>query len=154
MTRFISALAVALTLTPPATAQSRPVLGTWSIEWELGRRVENEDVQIIKATGTLTLKTVGDSVLATVTVASRSDGMPAPKPYTMSGKLTTDGAALSQVQQMRMNVNGEETVHEARVTWRVTATGDALSGEIEREMPGMMAAGGPPTRITGTRVKP
>lgn len=151
MTRFVSTLAVALTLATPAQAQ--PVLGTWSIDWELGRRVENGDVQSIKATGTLTLKTVGDSVVATVTVASRSDGMPAPKPYTMTGRLTADGATLSQVQQMRLNVNGEETVHEARVTWRVTATGDALSGEIEREMPGMMLAGGPPARIAGTRVK-
>jgi hypothetical protein len=153
MIRLLAPLAVVLCLATPAAAQSLPVVGTWAIDWELGRRIENGDVQLIKATGLLTLKIVEDSVVATVTVTSRSDSMPAPKPYVMTGMLTAKGASVSQVQQMRINMNGEESVRDARITWHVTVTGDTLSGEIEREMPGMMDAGGPPARITGTRVK-
>lgn len=153
MFRLIPLVAAALSLASPLAAQPRPALGNWAIEWELGRRIMNDDVQVIKATGTLTLAVSGDSVLATVTVQSRADGMPAPKPLTVGARLTADGATFTQVQQVRINMNGEESTRESTATWTLKVTGDTLSGGIVREVPGMPEVGAPAV-VTGTRIRP
>lgn len=138
-----------------AVAQPAPITGQWTIDWELGRRIENGDVQVIRATGVLSAKVVGDSLEAVIDMKSRSDGRPATPAITLKGKVSATGGVLSQVQQLRVNVNGEERSVEVKVTWTLTANGDTLTGEIVRDMPADMAPMGPmpPSTITGTRVK-
>ncbi len=140
---------------PAVAIQPSPIAGQWTIEWELGRRVENGDVQLIRATGVMTVKPAGDSLVATIDMKSRSDGRPVTPPLTIGGKATAAGAVLSQIQQLRFNVNGDERGVDVKVTWTLTANGDALSGEIVRDMPAEMVPVGPmpPATITGTRVK-
>lgn len=153
LSTFTTAAAVALLGAAPLQAQnSTSAIGQWAIEWELGRRVQDADVQVIKATGTLTVKTDGDSLVATIAVKSRSDGAPLPSTLTLGGRASATGAVLSQVQQMRMNVNGEETVHNAKVTWALTVHGETLHGEVTRQMPMMIEGAGAPSAVTGKRI--
>ena len=141
----------------PATivAQPTPLIGQWTIDWELGRRIENDDVQVIRATGVLTVKAVGDSLEATIDMKSRSDGRPAAPSLTLKGKASATGGAFSQVQQLRFNANGDERTVDVNVSWTLNAAGDALTGEIVRDVPADMAPMGPmpPATVTGTRVK-
>lgn len=150
------ALAIAAAAVPTeAHAQASTAVGQWNIEWELGRRVMNGDVEIIKATGVLTVRASGDSLLATIETKNRTDGRPIGAPVVLGGKATATGGVFSQVQQMRFNMNGDERTVDARVTWTLVAAGDALSGEIVREMPATMVPVGPtvPATLTGTRIK-
>jgi hypothetical protein len=138
-----------------SAAQPAPITGQWTIDWELGRRIENDNVQVIRASGVLTAKVVGDSLEATIDMKSRTDGRPATPPITLKGKASATGGVLFQVQQLRFNANGDERTVEVKVTWTLTANGDALTGEIVRDVPADMAPMGPvpPATITGTRVK-
>jgi hypothetical protein len=143
----------AAAVTGSLQAQAAPtVVGRWSIEWELGRIVENDDVRTIKAAGTLTITESGDSLIATIDVRSRSDNAPLPRPSTIGGRRTADGATFVQLQQVRMNMNGEEHVRQAKVTWTVRAKGDALTGEMQREIEGATLAGPAASAVSGTRL--
>ena len=141
--------------TAPLAAQTAPSLaGRWNIEWELGRIIQNDDVRIIKATGTLSVVPSGDSLLASFEVKSRSDGAPLPKPFTLSGRANGDGATFLQRQEARLNMNGEEMVRQVKVTWNLRATGDTLTGDMQREIEGLMMGSGDAAPVTGSRVKP
>lgn len=147
--------AVPTRVSPEQVPQPSSIAGQWNIEWELGRRVQNEDVQVIRATGVLTVRVTGDSLVATIDMKSRDDGRPASPPLTLTGKSTPAGAVLSQIQQMRLNVNGDERAVDVKVAWTLTATGDSLKGEIVRDLPSDMAPMGPmpPATVSGTRIK-
>jgi hypothetical protein len=153
MNRLILAAVTAAFVAAPLAAQSaNPLVGSWNIEWELGRRMENGEATVVSAKGTLTIKPSGDTLVATLEATSRSDNAPLPKPYVLGGRTTTGGAAFTQHQQVRMNMNGEESTRDVLVTWTLRADGDALSGTMVRDMPGMSMAI-PPGQVTGTRAK-
>ncbi|MES2523045.1 MAG: hypothetical protein V4617_10130 [Gemmatimonadota bacterium] len=153
MPRIRLAIAALAALAMPATARAQAtntLAGTWTIEWESGRRLENEVVTPVIAKGTIVISASGDSLIATVTQLSRSDGMPSPPVATFGGKTTAAGAVFTQRQQVRVNINGDQGMREAVMTWTVAADGDVLRGTIAREVPGMQVAM-PPTPFTGKR---
>jgi hypothetical protein len=139
-------------LTAPLAAQTpSPLLGTWSIDWEVGRRIMNGDVTSIKAKGTLLIAASGDSLLATVTTVSRDDNAPPRPPVTLGGRLTATGAEFLQRSEAIMNTNGEERKQVITSTWTLTLDGKTLKGSIAREVPGMVE-GNAASELTGTRV--
>ena len=76
------------TLAAPLAAQApSPFHGNWSIEWEIGRSIMNGETTSIKAKGTMTIASSGDSLVATVTTVSRGDGTPPRAPVTLGGRL-------------------------------------------------------------------
>lgn len=134
------------------SAQSSALLGKWTIEYERGRRVENDEVTPIMGSGTLTIAVQADSVIATLESGPRPDGSAAP-PTRIAGKLTPDGATLVNKQVVTLNMNGEMMTREVTLTWKLQASGDALSGTLARTMADMQEPAHDPTPVKGTRVK-
>ncbi|MBY0488671.1 MAG: hypothetical protein K2R93_02405 [Gemmatimonadaceae bacterium] len=150
--RVLARLALAASLVVPAalSAQS-PIIGTWNIEWELGRSIMNGESSAIQAKGTLKLEASGDSLLATVTTTSRSDGQPITRPsFTFGGRATATGAVLTQISEATLNMNGETRKQRSIGTWTLAISGAALTGEIKREIEGMMMDI-PPAMVKGSR---
>lgn len=152
MPRMFAPLAALLLVAAPLGAQSAsPIVGKWTVEWEIGRRVENGVPSPIRATGLMTVVASGDSLLATVEVTKRSDEQPLNKPVTIPGRTTAAGASFVQRSEARLNMNGESMVREAIQTWTVRANGDQLEGSLAREIVGLQI-NAEPTPITGKRV--
>lgn len=136
----------------PAAAQNpAPLLGKWSIEYERGRRIENDVVTPVRGNGTLTVAQQGDSLTATLESGPRPDGT-ASTPVTMRGAMTAAGGVFLQKRQITVNENGEMSQREIVLTWTLQASGDALNGSIKTDMHGDMSI--EPTPVTGTRAKP
>ena len=139
--------------TRPLDAQSAsPLVGRWALEWELGR-VSPNDPRAITANGTLTVVASGDSLIATFEVQRRSDGRALPAPFTAGGRGTATGTTFVQTQEARLNMNGEELVRQVRVTWNLRAVGDTLTGEMQREIEGLMTGAALGTPVTGSRME-
>lgn len=144
-----------LVLTPVlAAAQSgSPLLGKWSIEYERGRRMENGTVTPVMGTGTLTIESRGDSLVATLSGQTRPDGSAVP-PLVMGGKNTAAGAVFLQKGQATLNINGEQRAVESLVTWTLAASGDELRGTLLRELPGAgVQVPTEPAPVKGTRAQ-
>jgi hypothetical protein len=149
-----AALAVAPQLLLPGVAIGQvphPLVGTWSIEYERGRRVENGEVTPIMGTGRLTIEQRGDSLVATFAPPARPDGT-VPPPSTTSARIATPEVVFTQEQSVTINMNGEEQVRRITLTWSLTASGDALSGTLRRDLP-MSPEPLPPTPVKGTRLR-
>lgn len=147
--RFFAALAFAVPAV--AQAQDKPaVVGSWTIDYEAGRRMENDVVTSIRANALLTITQDGDSLIAALKVNSRTDGARLPNPTTFGGKKTMAGAVFTQKQQVRMNRNGEESTLDLVVTWTVSVDGTELKGTIARSGPGL-PEGMEPATLTGKR---
>ncbi|WP_337172839.1 hypothetical protein [Gemmatimonas aurantiaca] len=152
MSRLLISVAAALCMAAPLAAQpASPLLGKWSIEWELGRRVEDGVPSPIRASGVLTVVASGDSLLGTFEVTQRSDNATPPKPFTVGGRVTASGAAFVQRSEARLNMNGQEMVREALTTWTMRANGDQLEGSLSREISGMQISV-EPTPVAGKRI--
>lgn len=136
----------------PLEAQPpHPLVGTWTIEFERGRRVENDVVTPIMGTGKLVIVQSGDSLLATLESSPRPDGSP-PPPSTFGGRASGGGVVFVQKQVAQITVNGEASSREMLLTWTLQAGGDVLTGTLARELP-MMPEPLPPTPVKGTRTK-
>lgn len=148
---IVAALGATLGAAGTATAQtSHPVLGTWTIEYERGRRVTDGEATPIMGTGTLTISVQGDSLVATLAGVLRPDGTPAP-PATMGGRLNGDAAVLTQKQTVQININGDASPREITVTWTLSAQGNELTGSMARDIPGAPIPMGP-APVKGKRV--
>ncbi len=151
--RLLAALllsaSAAVTHALPAQSAS-PLVGKWTIEFERGRRVEDGQVSSVMAKGTMTVTQQGDSLIATFDLPPRDDGTPVPS-MRIVGTDGPQGAVFVQVQKITLNMNGEATTHDAKVTWSMKATGDTLTGSIAREMPMMEPQ--EPGPLKGTRLK-
>lgn len=142
---------VAVCIAAPLQAQSPgSVVGKWAIEYEAGRRMENGEVTTITGKGTLSVVQSGDSLVATVEMGPRRDGSTQP-PSVMGGKITADGAVFVQKQRVQLNMDGDVQTREITATWTLQANGDALTGTMARQLPGM-ADGPPPSPVKGTRI--
>ncbi|MFP5356352.1 MAG: hypothetical protein ACLGIK_14585 [Gemmatimonadota bacterium] len=131
-------------------AQSaNPLVGSWNISYERGRRMENGEVTPIMGTATLSIAEQGDSLVATIQPAARPDGTKPPA-ATFGGKVTPAGAVFVQEQMATLNENGVESQRKMTLTWSLNAAGDALTGTLARELSGM--EGAPPAPVKGTRV--
>ncbi len=137
--------------TSALAAQSTSIVGSWNIEYERGRRVENDVVTPVMGKGVITVSSQGDSLVAVLTSGPTPSGA-TPLPMTFSGRLTPAGALFVQKQQSRVVMNDQEQLVNVTVTWTLSANGDALSGTLLREAP-MLPEAAQPTPVTGSRVK-
>ena len=142
--------AVAAPASLPAQSRS-PLIGRWTVEYEIGRRVEDGEARGIRGTGTLSIAQSGDSLLVTIQAPARPDGT-VPQPATVGARGADGTTSFVQKQKVRVNMNGEETMHDVTLTWALTVDGDALTGTLSRVMQDMpeMAA---PSAVSGSRLK-
>lgn len=149
--RLAALLLLAATTSLAAQSPSpSPLIGTWSINWEIGRRIMNGESGSIKAKGTMSIVPSGDSLMATITTLSREDGAPPPAPYSFGGRITASGARLVRISEAVMTINGEERKQPSTAVWTLSLDGQTLQGTIAREVPGLMG-GTPTSMLTGTR---
>ncbi len=150
--RLLLSLAVGtISSTSALAAQSPLIVGSWNIEYERGRRVENDVVTPVMGKGVLTVTSHSDSLVAVLTSGPTPSGA-TPPPMTFSGRLTPAGALFVQKQQSRVVMNDEQRVVDVTVTWTLSANGDTLSGTLLREAP-MLPEAAQPTPVSGSRIK-
>lgn len=144
-------LAIAGTATSLSAQSANPLVGRWTVEFEVGRRVENGEVEAIRGKGTLSVAQTGDSLLIMIQGPARPDGT-VPPPTTLVARIRDGGATFTQKQKVRMNLNGEVSMHDVTLVWTLVASGDTLTGTLARSMPDEPEMG-EPSPVTGTRVK-
>jgi hypothetical protein len=151
--RYTSLVAiVSLALTAPAVyAQAAVPLGTWNIEYERGRRVENDEVTPIMGKATITISKSADTVVAMLQTAPGADGKATP-PARLIGNVTPAGVVFVQKQTVQINLNGDLSPRDITMTWTLTSSGDTMTGTLARDMPGAPIAM-EPGPVKGTRVK-
>jgi hypothetical protein len=146
-------LLAAITLPAVAAAQSHPLLGAWNVTVPSGMRIENGQPTTIMSNGTMTVTSVGDSLIAMLDVEP-PEGMPKRPPRRLAGLRAAGAVTLTYLAEAKMmSSNGETLTRTAISRFTLTAAGDALTGTITREVegvPGMGMAGEP---VTGTRAK-
>lgn len=156
LTRYAARLTVAAVvllplLTRTATAQAAPIVGTWNVEWEMGRQVIDGEATAIMAKGTMKIVVSGDSLLATLTATSRSDNQPNTRPpVSFGGRATSTGAVFTQISEAILNMNGEERKQRSVGTWTLEVNGAALAGSVKRTIEGM-EMDIPPAAVKGSR---
>ena len=153
MNRCLAVAAAVVGLAGPARAQAaNPLVGRWAVDYEVGRKMEDGEVTPIRGSGRMTIAPSGDSLLVTIQAPARPDGT-VPPPATVGARSNDGATTFTQKQQVRVNLNGDESTRDVVLTWTLKAAGDALSGTLARAMqdaPAMLT----PTPVTGTRVKP
>ncbi len=146
-------LAFATVATLPLHAQATPLLGKWTIEYARGVRMENGEQTPIMGTGTLTITQDADSLVGTIDGSARPDGSMAPATK-LTGRIARGSAVLVSTSKAKMNINGDVTDIDVVVTWTLQATGDALSGTMQRAMNAAIPMPDtPPSPVKGTRLK-
>lgn len=148
-----AAIAAPLAVAPATiSAQSpAPIVGTWNIEWEVGRTKTNGGASPVMGKGTMKVVIDGDSLLATFTTTSRSDGQPITRPsFTIGGRRTATGATFVQVSEATLSNSSDERKQLAVSTWTVMVQGDQLSGQVTREIEGLGISMSP-SPLKGTR---
>jgi hypothetical protein len=152
---LFSRIALAAACVAPAIVSAQapaPIVGTWNIEWEMGRQIMNGEATAMMAKGTIKIDVSGDSLVATVTATSRSDGQAVRPPFTIGGRRTDTGARFTQISEATLNTNGEERKQRSIGTWMLDVQGDQLSGVVKREIEGVQIDI-PPAPVKGTRAK-
>lgn len=146
------AILAALALAPSlASAQSSPLVGEWAVSMSVGTRVENDVQTDLVQTGSLTVVTEGDSLIATLKMQP-PEGMPPRPPSRIAAKIAPGTVVFVLHSQAMLVTNGESTTRAATSTFTLSATGDALTGTVVRSIEGMDVPA-TPRPITGTRVK-
>jgi hypothetical protein len=139
---------------PPLVAQQAPLAGTWKVSYPAGSKMENGTVTNLTGTGTLTVTTQADSLIATL-VLDPSAELPSRPPLRLAGVTSVGEVTFQGKSAGAVNINGESRPLTVYTTWRVRAQGDSLSGTVERKI-----EGGPPMSMVpvpqpmmGSRVK-
>lgn len=151
VTHLVTAVALVAVAAPALAAQGHPLAGRWQVDYERGRRIENDEVMAIRGTATLTLELRGDSLVG-MFVRPATPEQPAPEPQRFAARPTATGAVFVVKTTVTMNMNGEESTHEAVMTWTLDARGDAMEGTMIRTVTGMDFPV-EPTPVKGTRLK-
>jgi hypothetical protein len=133
--------------------QRQPLVGVWHIGYPVGMRLENGVAEPIMATGTLTIAARGDSLVGEL-VTDSTPGLPRHAPTHLLGRPGVGEAVFTSSSKVTVNVNGNRSQGTAVSTWTLRASGDTLSGSVERKLEGVEAPPQEPGRVTGTRRKP
>ena len=147
----LAALAFSLPLADTA-AQSHPLAGKWTLEFVAGQRIENGAVTEIKGSATLVLDVTGDSLIGTLT-SHPQPGMAQRPPVRIAGKRVDGEVSLVSTSEATLSTNGEETKVKAVSTWVLRANGDAVQGNVTRQLVGVDIPGMGAQPVTGTRAK-
>lgn len=148
--RTIAALLVAVPFA--VQAQSHPLVGAWDIEYAAGMRVDNDGPVPIMAKARMTVVAQGDSLIATVKTVP-PEGMAQRPDMRLATKIAPGQVTFVYRSQVRMNMNGEESVRESVSTWLLDVNGDSLTGTMARQIGGGEMPGGGPQPVKGTRAK-
>ena len=149
---LLATLSFGLVLTAPAaSAQGNPLAGRWTVEYQRGMRNENGEMTPIMGTATLALEQRGDSLVGTLTPAAGDQGN-APPAQPFAAKAGANGATFVVKTQARLNMNGEVVMKDMTLTWELSASGDALSGTMQRAIEGADFPS-EPAPVKGTRIK-
>lgn len=141
-------LLVAVCAPSLALAQSHPLAGTWNVTVPVGMRIAGGEPEYITTTGVLTVTPSADSLIATLTLEPL-EGRPARPASRLAAKLAPGKVTFTSVATAQVSVNGNAVAQTATSLYVFEATGDALTGTVSREIPGMAAMGAQP--IKGTR---
>lgn len=149
MTRaFLGAMMLAAA---PLAAQDSELVGTWRVNFAVMVRVENGATTPVIGGGTLTIAASGDSLIGTLNTDSIPNEPMRPV-VQMGGKPKGNTVSLTARGKATINMNGNEREMVSLSTWAVTATGDSLTGTLNRQIQGLgMGPGAQP--VTGTRKK-
>jgi hypothetical protein len=148
----LAALALGLTITAPAaSAQGHPLAGRWTVEYQRGMRNENGEMTPIMGTATLTLELLGDSLVGTLAPAAGDQGN-TPPAQRFAAKAGAGVATFVVKSQATINMNGELSTREMTLTWDLSASGDALTGTMRREVQDTDVSA-EPSPVKGTRLK-
>lgn len=150
MKRFALLLTLA-TAPGPLLAQASPLVGDWSVKMAVGSRNENGVETPIMAEGTMKITTVGDSLVAVVTMQP-PPGAPARPPSRMAASAATSPAVFVLKSEAKLNMNGEQMTRMATSTFTLSSSGDALTGTLSRVIEGVDFPSSP-MPVTGTRIK-
>ena len=152
VSRRLAAVIAFCALAGSVRAQSAtPLIGRWTVEYEVGRKMEDGDVTPIRGSGRMIIAPSGDSLLVTIQAPPRPDGT-VPPPATVGARSSDGSTTFTQKQQVRVNLNGEESTRDVVLTWSLKASGDVITGTLTRAMqdaPAMLT----PSPVSGARVK-
>ncbi len=135
-----------------AAQAAHPFVGSWSIEYPGGARHENGEIVPLMMKGTLSIESVGDSLVATLKTTATAD-IPERPPLRMTTRLAGVPVVFVHKAQATLNMNGEESQRTSITTWTFTPEGDQLSGTLERAIEGIEMQMGGPQAFKGTRNK-
>ena len=132
-------------------AQANPLVGSWKVTFAAGTRIENGTPTTINGTGKLLVGVQGDSLIARL-IPDPIEGAARPESRltaaTGAGRIVFISKGKAQV-----NANGDVKDVTSISTWILSATGDALTGTVERKIEGMDAPSRGPQPVSGTRIK-
>ena len=95
-----------LSATTVSAQSTNPLVGTWNVEYEVGRRMEDGHVTGIIGQGTLKIEASGDSLVGTLQAPPRPDGSVVPVAK-FGGRGANGTVVLSQKLSAKVSVNGE-----------------------------------------------
>ena len=143
-------LVVALALCGSSLQAQQSLAGTWDVSYQAGMRIENGEETPIIANGTLTIEVTADSTIATLLITPGPE-MPARPPQRMAAA-NHQPTVLVVHGKATINTNGVERELKSTSTWTLSASGDDLTGTIERNIEGL-AQGPQAVPVKGTRKK-
>ena len=152
MSRMLAATVLLSAVPALASAQASALVGKWAIEYPGATRNENGEITQISVKGKLTIESVGDSLVGTLTPDSMP-GAPVRPPTRLAAKGSDGNVVFVTRQEAKLNMNGEEQTRVAVVTWTFTAKGDELTGSVNREIEGIEIQMGGMQPVKGTRIK-
>lgn len=133
-------------------AQEAPLVGAWQLSFPSGMRVENGVQSLTMATGVLTLRTKGDSLVGELITDPPPGSSPRP-PLQLAAKAGAGDAVFLSRSKAKVNIHGGEREITMLSTWRLRAKGDSLTGTVERELEGLDAGIQGANPVTGVRRK-
>jgi hypothetical protein len=133
--------------------QQRTLVGVWHITYPAGMRMENGTATPIMAAGTLTVVAQDDSLIGNL-VSDSSPGLASRPPARLAARASTGETVFISRTTATLNINGAESEATAVSTWRLRASGDSLSGTVERRLEGVDVPPQGPGPVTGRRRKP
>jgi hypothetical protein len=133
---------------PMPPAQSHPLVGLWKLRIPTGVRGPAGSPTMVDRAGTLSIETVGDSLVALMTLAPVADV--ASRTMRMSAANRTGKVAFTYGSEARLSNGSDERAAQAWSTYVFEAVGDSLSGVLSQEIEGI--SGVPDRRFSGTRV--
>jgi hypothetical protein len=129
-------------------AQTHPLVGTWKIVVPVGMRITGGDPEYITTPGVLTVTATADSLIATLKL-DPLEGRPARPASRMATRFTTGKVSFAVTSTAQVSINGDATPSTSTSTYVFEANGDAITGTVSREIPGVAGMGAQP--IKGTR---
>jgi hypothetical protein len=143
-------LSAGLLLPGALAAQAQPLVGSWAVTVPAGMRMENGVATPMQATGALTVRVEGDSLIGTLKMEPIEDAPDRPATR-LTAKFATGGAVVFISRSVASNGQGETATLIS--TYSLEATGDTLKGSVTRKFEEFETLGGGPQPISGKRVK-